>query len=214
MSGTVSSLFWSRTDTVGTEHVLVDRRDGVVARGTAQAVDPIPYTCRYELRADAGWSPLRLEVSTEGAGWSRSVRLERSAQRWRVTAGEQGDLDAALAAAGRPAAGIPGAEDPDRLAGATDLDLGAAPLFNTLPVRRLGLLDAVAGETRSIQVAWVLVPGLLVVPTEQLYTTIGPGRIQMRGEGYTVDLTLDGDGFVRHYPGLAERVEGRRSTVG
>ena len=211
MPGTVNSLFWLRTDTVGTEHVLVEQRDGLVARGTAQAVDPLPYTCRYELHTAADWTPLRLQVETEGGGWSRGVRLERSAGRWRVTASEQGDLDAALAAAGRPAVGMPGADDPERLADATDLDLGAAPFFNTLPVRRLGLLGATAGETRSIQVAWVLVPGLLVLPAEQLYTTLDAHRVRLRGEGYTVDLTLDPDGFVRHYPGLAERVEGRRS---
>src|SRR5205814_796935 len=81
-------------------------------------------------------------VTAEGAGWLRSVKLERAAGRWRVTAGEQGDLDAALRRAGEPRAALPGAEDPALLRDALDVDLGYCPLTNTPPVRRLGLLRA------------------------------------------------------------------------
>ncbi|MFB9234981.1 putative glycolipid-binding domain-containing protein [Plantactinospora siamensis] len=199
------SLFWTRTDTTGSDHCLVDDHAGLTARGVAQAVDPVPHTCQYEVLTDESWTTVRLEVTTEGAGWQRTVRLERAGDRWRVTTGEQGDLDAALRAAGRPPVGLPGTDDPDRLAEALDVDLGGAPLFNTLPVRRLGLLDAAPDTERGLTVAWVLVPSLVVVPAEQVYTTLGGGRVRFASDTFRADLDLDERGFVRDYPGLARR---------
>src|SRR5436309_13078168 len=102
------SILWRRLDTVGTDHALLAEQSGLYARGTMVAAEPVPYTCGYELLVDEGWVSVRLAVTAEGAGWLRSVKLERAAGRWRVTAGEQGDLDAALGAR----APLPGAEDP------------------------------------------------------------------------------------------------------
>ncbi|WBB82439.1 putative glycolipid-binding domain-containing protein [Micromonospora sp. WMMD882] len=201
-----TSLFWVRTDTAGSEHALLDDRNGLTARGQAQAVDPVPWTCRYTLSAAADWSTVRLEVEATGAGWSRGVRLERQPDRWRIVANEQGDLDAALRAVGRPPAGLPGTDDPARLADAVDVDLGGSPLFNTLPVRRLGLLDAAADSRRRIQVAWVLVPSLLVVPAEQTYTALGAGRVGFASDTFRTEIEVDADGYVTRYPGLADRV--------
>lgn len=199
------SLLWVRTDTAGSDHALVDDQRGLSARGVAVAADPLPYTCHYELVADERWAAARLEVSVEGAGWLRTIRLERAAGRWRASTAEQGDLDAALIAAGQPAAGLPGTEEPDRLDAAIDVDVSASPLFNVLPVRRLGLRDAEPGTVHRITVAWVLVPSLLVLPTEQVYTALGAGNVRFASEGFTADIQLDADGYVAHYPGLAER---------
>ncbi|MGC5017232.1 putative glycolipid-binding domain-containing protein [Micromonospora sp. DT47] len=203
------SLFWSRTDTAGTEHAVLDDGTGFAARGTQLAVDPIAYTCRYRLAAGPDGATTSLEVEAEGAGWSRRVRLERGAGGWRVTAGEQGDLDAALRAAGHPPAGLPGADDPDRLHDALDVDLGGSPLFNSLPVRRLGLAGAPPDLPRTITVAWVLVPSLEVVPAEQVYTALGPNRVRFASDTFRADLELDGNGLVLRYPGVAERVDAR-----
>ncbi|MFI6331593.1 putative glycolipid-binding domain-containing protein [Micromonospora chersina] len=203
------SLFWSRTDTAGSEHVLLDDRQGLAAQGTALAVDPIPYTCRYQLTVGADWSTSRLEVAAEGAGWSRSVRLERTGDGWRVRTGEEGDLDAALRSAGHPPAGLPGTDDPDRLAEALDVDLGGSPLTNTLPVRRLNLKRAPADQARTVSVAWVLLPSLAVLPAEQVYTSLGPGRVRYASGSFSADLDVDPEGFVVRYPGLAERIDPR-----
>ncbi|SCF26133.1 hypothetical protein GA0070563_10796 [Micromonospora carbonacea] len=214
------SLFWARTDTAGSEHVVFDDGAGLGARGVVLAVDPIPYTCRYRLTAGSDWATSRLEVEVEGAGWQRSVRLEAVGGRWRVTAAEQGDLDAALRAAGHPAAGLPGTDDPERLADAVDVDLGGSPLFNTLPVRRLGLTAASPTTTSSpaaaepgaahrITVAWVQVPSLMVLPAEQVYAALGPGRVRFASETFTTELAVDPGGWVLHYPGLADRIAPR-----
>lgn len=189
----------------GAEHALLADRTGLYAHGTALAVDPVPYACHYELQTDQDWVTTRFDVRAEGAGWARGVRLELAAGRWRITASEQGDLDAALVAAGHARAGLPGSEDPDLLYGAFDVDLGGSPLTNTLPIRRLGLLTAESGVAHRLSVAWVLVPSLEVVQADQIYTPLGGDRVRYASETFSADLTLDDEGFVRDYPGLATR---------
>jgi hypothetical protein len=197
------ALFWQRTDTTGTDFALVDDRRGLTVRGVAAAPSPIPHTCRYELTTDESWGSVRLEVTAEGGGWLRTARLERAAGRWRVTTAEQGDLDAAMRAARQRPVGLPGTEEPERLADAVDIDLWASPLFNTLPVRRLGLLSAPAGTSHTITVAMVRVPSLEVAPVEQTYTAIGAGRVRFGSATFTADIEVDQDGYVMDYPGLA-----------
>ncbi|WP_346539979.1 putative glycolipid-binding domain-containing protein [Micromonospora sp. DPT] len=200
------SLFWTRTNTAGAEHALFDDGSGLTARGTQLAADPIPYTCRYQLVTDASWSTTRVDVEAEGSGWLRNVRLERAAGQWRVTTAEQGDLDAALAAAGHPPVGPPGIEDTGRLADVLDVDLGGSALFNALPVRRLGMTGAPVDTGHRIAVVWVLVPSLMVVCTEQAYTSLGPARVRISSGSFTADIDLGADGYVVRYPGLAERI--------
>src|SRR5947207_9623057 len=199
------SLLWRRLDTAGTEHALLSEQSGLYARGTMVAADPVPFTCGYEVLVDGGWVSVRLAVTAEGAGWLRSIKLERAAGRWRVTAGEQGDLDAALRCGGHARAALPGAEDPALLRDALDVDLGYCPLTNTPPVRRLGLLRARPGTSATLTVAWVRVPSLEVVPARQTYTALGDNRVRYQDESFAADLTLDDSGYVVSYPELAER---------
>jgi uncharacterized protein len=204
MAGLTTALFWRRIDTAGAEHAICVERGGLRARGTALAASPVPYACRYEILTDDTWATTRCEVTVEGAGFLRSVRLERAAGRWRVTANEQGNLDAALVAAGHPRVDQPGCEDPAALHDALDIDLGGSPLANTLPIRRLGLLDR-PGEAHTIAVSWILVPSLEVVVATQSYRASGDGTVHFASGTYTAELTVDERGYVRHYPGLAER---------
>lgn len=205
MSVLPRSLFWERRDTTGAEHALVDARTGLHARGTALAVHPIAYTARYEIRTDPSWVTTSVEVTTEGGGWSRTLRMEADGGRWRATTAEQGDLDAALTAGGHARAGLPGTEDPDLLVGAYDVDLTGSPLTNTLPIRRLGLDKAEPGVAHRVSVAWVLLPSLEVIQADQIYTAVGDGRVRFANETFSADLTVDDDGFVVEYPGLAQR---------
>jgi hypothetical protein len=194
------AMLWTRTDVPGAEHVTFDDRRGLAARGVQVAIDPVPYACRYELYTDESWATARFEATSEGAEWLRTVRLERAAGRWRVTTAEQGDLSAALRTTGRTAdAPPPGIEDADSLADAFDIDLAASPLTNTLPLRRVGLVDV------TIIAAWVLLPSLAVVASEQTYTVLGDNRARYSSGDFRADLDLDDGLFVITYPGLAIR---------
>ncbi len=206
MAALPTALFWRRLDTAGSEQVLYSDGAGLRARGTMLAASPVPLACRYELYTDETWATARCEVTVEGAGFVRSVRLERAAGRWRVTATEQGNLDAALLAAGHARAAQPGCEEPIKLNPALDVDLGFTPLTNTLPIRRLSLLDAPVGTSRTVVVAWVLVPGLEVVESSQTYQNLGNHQVRFVSGSFSADLDVDDQGYVRHYPGLAERV--------
>jgi hypothetical protein len=189
---------WQRTDTTGGEFVTLDDRRGLRAKGIAFAADNALYSCRYDLYTDEAWASTRLEVAVEGAGWLRTLRMERAAGRWRVTTSEQGDLERV-----RPGAPMAGIEEPDRLHSVLDVDLYNSPLTNTLPVRRLGLLGAEKGTLVRIEAAWVLLPSLAVLPLEQSYEVLGGGRVRYRSENFTADLELTDDGYVSEYPGLA-----------
>jgi uncharacterized protein len=204
MSVLPRSVLWRRTDVTGVEHALLDDRQGLRARGTAMAVDPIPYTARYQLLTDEHWATRMFEVEAEGAGWRRQVRLERAAGRWRITTSEQGRLDRALAGAGRPGAALPGSDLPERLTPALDVDLLNSPLTNTLVVRRLGL----TGDDRAshqVTTAFVTLPELVVLPSVQTYTMLGAGRLRYASGDFSAELTLDGDGYVTSYQGMADR---------
>ena len=189
---------WQRTDTSGGEFVTLDDRRGLHAKGVAFAADNALYSCRYELRTDETWGSARFEVTAEGAGWLRTLRMERAAGRWRVTTSEQGDLERML-----PRAPLSGIEDPDRLHAVLDVDLYNSPLTNTLPVRRLGLHRAAPGTLVSIEAAWVLLPSLAVLPIEQSYEVLAPRRVRYRSESFVADLELTEDGYVTDYPDLA-----------
>jgi len=198
MSVLPRAFAWQRTDTTGGEFVTLDDRRGLRARGVAFAADNTLYSCHYDLQADDAWASTRLEVTVDGGGWRRTLRMERAAGRWRVTAGEQGDLERAL-----PRAPFPGIEDPDRLHSVLDLDLYNSPLTNTLPIRRLGLLSKPPGTIVVIEAAWVLLPSLAVLPMEQSYEVLGPRAVRYRSENFVADLELTDDGYVTEYPGLA-----------
>jgi hypothetical protein len=202
---TARSLLWQRLDTPGVEHALLEDARGLVGHGTIVAAAPVPYTLTYELRTDEQWGSGRLAVRAEGLGWQRTVTLERAVGRWRVTAGERGDLDRALVAAGRSRLLLPGTDEPETLEPALDVDLGFSPLTNTLPIRRLGLLGAAPGTSSTVTAAWVLVPALTVVAAQQTYTVLGGGRIRYASGTFTAELTVDADGYVLDYPGLATR---------
>jgi hypothetical protein len=90
--------------------------------------------------------------------------------------------------------------------GALDVDLAFSPLFNALPVRRLGLHRAAAEH--SLPMVFVALPGLEVRLVRQTYRTVGvgdPAVVRCSGDSLEVELTVDADGLVLEYPGLAKR---------
>ncbi|MYR07437.1 hypothetical protein GTV32_14485 [Gordonia sp. SID5947] len=87
--------------------------------------------------------------------------------------------------------------------GAEDVDLALSPMFNALPIRRHGLQSG-AGEI-DVPVAYLYLPAGIVEPAT-LHYTASEGSIAVVSPVATSTLTVDDNGFVVDYPGLATRV--------
>jgi hypothetical protein len=102
--------------------------------------------------------------------------------------------------------------------GAVDVDLERSPLFNTLPIRRLGL-HVEAGD-HVIPVVFVSLPSLTVELVDQHYRTVttigadGQAVVNFSAGDVTADLSVDAEGLVTSYPGLARRVTAPESVGG
>ena len=102
--------------------------------------------------------------------------------------------------------------------GALDVDLAFSPLFNALPVRRLGLHRSTGRH--ELPMAFVTLPSLEVVRVSQTYRTVSLGEAGEQGgltvigvssesgesgDPFEAEFTVDTDGLVMDYPGLAHR---------
>lgn len=116
------------------------------------------FTTCWELDVASGWQTWSLHVTARGFRWSRTLELTRSVtSEWSAVADHNGTSDLP----------DPGLHDASSLTGATDCDLGLCPLTNTMPIRRLGLLDRHVARTRLVM-ALVEVPSLRVLRSDQL----------------------------------------------
>src|SRR5260370_1234882 len=89
--------------------------------------------------------------------------------------------------------------------GALDVDVGFSPFFNALPIRRLGLHER--AESIALPMVYVNVPEMSVAADIVSYTSTGDlGGIKLRSPVADTTVTVDADGFIVDYPGLAERI--------
>jgi len=168
-------------------------------------------------RGDGGVEHVRVAVSRGGVdvdgvvalrgddGGVRRLRyLLRCDTGWRV---RDVDLHAAEDAASLSlhAGGVGRWSDAPRLDGCVDVDLESVVFTNTLPIRRLSLP---VGESAVVDVAFVRLPSMSVVPVQQRYTHVAAGvyRYESLTSGFRADLRVDADGLLVDYPGLARRL--------
>lgn len=83
-------------------------------------------------------------------------------------------------------------------------DVFASPFFNSLPVVRDRLLDG--GDARTYTMAFVRVPELDVVSSEQRYEPLGGRLVRYSSGSFSADIEFDEGGFVVDYRGFLERV--------
>lgn len=182
-------------DRIDVAHVAF-RDSSMTAHGTSTTPH---YALSWSLVVGAGWVTRRLDVAVTAVGWSRSLRLERSdAGVWSAEAAADGVVDLPE----------PGLTERAVLEGALDCDLGLCPVTNTMPVRRLRLLDGPTAPT-TLLMAWVEVPSLRVLPSEQVYAADGSGRVTFASGSFTAELEVDDEGLVIDYPELARRTSWR-----
>ena len=87
--------------------------------------------------------------------------------------------------------------------GALDVDVIFSPFFNTLPIRRTGLYQR--SDSLSVPVVYVSLPDLEVNPVTISYSSAADG-IKLHSPVADTTVTVDADGFILDYPGLAERI--------
>ena len=87
--------------------------------------------------------------------------------------------------------------------GALDVDVVFSPFFNTLPIRRTGLYQGT--ESVALPVVYVTLPDLAVNPATISYSSASDG-IKLHSPVADTTVTVDSDGFILDYPGLAERI--------
>jgi hypothetical protein len=144
--------------------------------------------CDFSVRLDSEWRTARVHVealSFDGGRRALDLRADEGRRWWRD-----------------------GARIPE-LDGCLDVDVAASPLTNTFPIRRL--VSLAVGEASTSPVAWVDVPSLDVHRVEQTYRRVGAvGELEAweysdpRHGAFR--LTVDAQGLVVDYEGLAQRV--------
>src|SRR5215470_12182137 len=92
--------------------------------------------------------------------------------------------------------------------GAADVDVASCVLFNALPVRRLGL--HLRPGKHDLPMVYVSLPYLRVELVRQSYRSnsggAGPSSLTFTSGKFTADLTVDDEGIVLNYSGLARRI--------
>ncbi len=89
--------------------------------------------------------------------------------------------------------------------GALDVDVVFSPFFNALPVRRLGVHER--AESVMLPMVYVNVPEMSVVAATVSYTSEGRlDGIKLRSPVADTSVSVDEEGFIVDYPGLAERI--------
>lgn len=88
--------------------------------------------------------------------------------------------------------------------GALDVDVIFSPFFNALPIRRTGVYRGTDGSV-TVPVVYVRVPDLSVDVETITYTAVDDG-IKLHSPVAETVVTVDSDGFILDYPGLAERI--------
>jgi uncharacterized protein len=179
----------------GVRVVLGDRRMRAIGTVVSTANgDRAAYSATYSVSTGETGVVRRVSLRAVNADGERQVTLNRSQDGiWLIDHG--------------------GGAERTEFDGAFDVDVAECALFNALPVRRLGLHRQ--GGEHTLPVVYVQLPGLSVqlvrqtyrsAPTESGPMESEPSVLSFQQDDYTVDLTVDADGLVLDYPGLARRV--------
>jgi uncharacterized protein len=169
------------------------------------------YAASWSLTTAENWITEHLTISVHGTGWSRHLNMLRAPNgSWTVKAAKFGDPSQA----GGADLPEPGIADPHALDQALDCDIEFCPATNSMPILRLGLVhDAEAAAEYTM--AWIRMPSLQVVPSQQLYAgsraydeATGTAGVSYSSGDFSAELMVDSDGIVLDYPGLAARRRG------
>lgn len=142
------------------------------------------FSASYDLVTDEAGRAKRLSMSSTVASGERHASIARDEENyWLVDAGDT--------------------HVRSMFGGALDVDVALSPLFNTLPIRRLGL--AHASQDVQVPVVYVRAPDLHVQEAILTYSS-GADGIHVLSPVSSATVTVDDEGFALDYPGLSERI--------
>jgi uncharacterized protein len=185
-------LTWRAQDVSRMESVRVQlsgKRIKANGRIVAAAADTNPaFAAYYDLLTDETGATKRLGMTVTLAERERQLVVARDEENMWMVTDHQGESRAAYD-------------------GALDVDLVFSPFFNALPIRRIGLNER--ADSVTVPTIYVRLPEMTVASAAISYSSASVDS----GEGIKVHspvsdttLTVDADGFIVDYPGLAERI--------
>ncbi|OBI29820.1 putative glycolipid-binding domain-containing protein [Mycolicibacter sinensis] len=184
-------LTWRAPDAPRMESVRVQlsgNRIKANGRIVAAATDTHPaFSAYYDLQTDESGATKRLGLTVTVAERDRQLVIARDEENmWLITD-----------ARGQSRAGYDGA---------LDVDVVFSPFFNTLAIRRAGLHERTA--TVTVPTVYLWLPEMTVVAATASYgsTETGIRAITPGTDPEGTTITVDDDGFVIDYPGLAARI--------
>ncbi|OBK79305.1 putative glycolipid-binding domain-containing protein [Mycobacterium sp. 1274761.0] len=182
-------LTWRAHDVPRMESVRVqlsNKRIKAYGRIVAAATDTHPaFSASYDLVTDETGCTKRLSMSVTLAERERQLSIARDEENMWMVQDHAGKSNRAA------------------YEGACDVDVIFSPFFNTLPIRRTGLYQR--SDSLSVPVVYVSLPDLVVNPAVISYTS-APDGIKLHSPVAETTVTVDSEGFILDYPGLAERI--------
>ncbi len=146
------------------------------------------FSASYDLVTDDSGTTKRLSLTVTMAERERQLNIARDSENMWVV---QDKLNVATRAPH---------------AGALDVDVIYSPFFNALPIRRTGMYRQ--ADSISLPVVYVRLPDLTVETAHIEYASdpSNPAAITLHSPVADTTITVDDDGFILDYPGLAERI--------
>lgn len=182
-------LTWRAHDVPRMESVRVQlsgNRIKAYGRIVAAATGSHPaFSASYDLVTDDGGATKRLSLTVTLAERERQLSIARDEENMWMVQDHQNQTKRAA------------------FDGALDVDVIFSPFFNALPIRRTGLHQR--DDSIVLPVVYVRLPDLSVELETISYANRGDGLKLASPVAETI-ITVDDDGFILDYPGLATRI--------
>ncbi|WP_083176136.1 putative glycolipid-binding domain-containing protein [Mycobacterium scrofulaceum] len=183
-------LTWRAQDVSRMESVRIQvsgkriRANGRIV-AAATATNPA-FGAYYDLQTDETGATKRLGMTVTLAERERVLSIARDEENMWLVTDHQGEHRAAYN-------------------GALDVDVVFSPFFNALPIRRLGLHER--ADSVTLPVVYVHLPDMSITADLVSYTSTGGlDGIKLRSPVADTTVSVDEEGFIVDYPGLAERI--------
>ncbi|MBW0015029.1 putative glycolipid-binding domain-containing protein [Mycobacterium sp.] len=183
-------LTWRAQDVSRMESVRIQvsgKRIRANGRIVAAATENNPaFGAYYDLQTDETGATKRFGLTVTLAERERQLAVARDEENMWLVTDHQGERRAGYD-------------------GALDVDVVFSPFFNALPIRRLALHQR--ADSVTLPMAYVNVPEMSVAAATVSYASEGRlDGIKLRSPVADTMVSVDDEGFIVDYPGLAERI--------